>query len=118
MSSASLFLVRSFADIIFCPPDIGLAELEVIEAKLCKCFDEVVTASNSMAAIYHTIVHRHAACELLIKELTASSNSNIVSNQIQLLQNHKAVIEQDMIRVEDAQGLIWKIIQKMHLIRK
>ena len=99
-------------------PDNGLAELEQIEALLCKNFDELVTKSNSMAATYHTLVQGHAACERSIKELTASGNSNTVSNTVQLLQNDKAQIEQGMVQMEDAQCLVWKGTQDMQFIRK
>ena len=118
LSSTSLFLERIFANIIFCVLDKGLAELEKIEAVLCKNFEELVTQSNSMAATYHTLVQGHAACERSIKELTASGSSNIVSNKVQLLQNDKAQFEQGMVQMEDAQCLVWKGTQEMHFIRK
>ena len=93
-------------------------ELKVIEALLCKSFDTLVTESNSMAATYHKLVQEHATCERAIKELTASGNSNIISNQIQLLQNEKAHFEQSMVQAEDAQCLVWKVSQELHSCRK
>ena len=118
LSSASLFLERLIANMIFCVPDNEIAELEEKEAVLCKDFDKIMTKSNSNAATYHTLVQRHAACERSIKELTASGNSNTVINKVQLLQNDKAQIEQRMVEVEDAQCLIWERTQLMHLLRK
>ena len=117
LSSASLFLECLFANINFCAPDNALAGLEKLEAVLCKNFDEMMTESNSVAATYHTLVQRNAAYERLIKELTASGNSNTVSNKVQLLQNAKAQIEQDMVQLEDVQCLVWKGTQKTHFFR-
>ena len=118
LSSASLFLECLFANIIFCAPDNALAGLEKLEAVLCKNFEEMMTKSNSVAATYHTLMRRHAACERLKKELTASGNSNTVSNKVQLLQNVKAQIEQDMVQLEDVQCLVWKGTQETHFVRK
>ena len=118
LSSASLFLERRFANVIFLAPDNGIAELEELEAVLCKNFEELVTTSNFMAATYHTLVQQHAAFERSIKELTASGNSNTVSSQVQLLQNQKALVEQGMVQMEDGQCQIWKATQATHFLRK
>ena len=118
LSSASLFLEMLFADTVFRVPVCPLAKLEEVEAFLCKNFDKMVTISNSVAADYHALVQGHATCEQEIKELTASGNSNNSSNQIQLLQNRKAQIEQAMVQMEDIQCLAWKGFQELQFFRK
>ena len=119
LSPTSLFLDKIFANInFFLVPDKSLAQLEILEAMLCKNFDELVTESNSIAATYHALMQGHATCDRSIKELRASGNSNIVSNQVRVLQNHKARVERGLVQLEDAQCLIWKGTQELHFIRK
>ena len=122
--SQGLFSVSGFsidrlsADVEMFVPDDTIASLEALEVVLCEKFDTMVTLSNSMIADYHNLVQDHGHCEQVLKELTASGNSNVVANNVQLLQNAKALVEQDMVMVEDAEGQIWKMVQEMQFIRK
>lgn len=98
--------------------DDALAELGTLLASLCESFDVLVNISNSTTRFYHTLVQRHGDCEQSIKELTASGNSNIVTNNVQLLQNKKTLVERTMLLMEEVQHETWKILQDMQIICK
>lgn len=118
LSSLHAILATLIADEAAYVPDDVLTELETLEASLCKKFDVLVNISNSTTAFYHTLVQRHGDCEQSIKELTASSNSNIVTNSNQLLQNMKTQVEQTMLLMEEVQHGTWEITQDMQILCK
>lgn len=97
--------------------DNAIADIKQFETDLCKIFDGLVNTSNSTTAYYHALVQKHGEREHMIKELTASGNSNVVTNHIQLLQNNKTEIERTMLSTEEIQHHIWIGIASIHFIQ-